>query len=185
MIGLGLKLASLIEIGTHGTYTHCDLAGRGRVRRKVGINRRDLKDLGELKTILLVLDTVRVNLLAKLAVEEKESFAIFHDPEDTMARTGTGISLESAHLLDRRDVVVVVGVDTAQVTAEVGNDNVLLLGVDNDVVKITPVLAGRKWARLGDVWEELLERLGSWEGTVLAKSIYSHRTTVAGIVLAL
>lgn len=184
MIGLRLKLASLVETGSHGTYTHCDLAGRSRVRREVGINRRDLKDLGELQTRLLVLDPVRVHLLAKLAIEEEEGFPILHDPEDTMARAGTSISLENAHLLDRRDVVVVVGVDTAQVTAEVGDDNVLLLGVDDDVVKVTPVLAGRNWTCLADVWEDLLERLGSWEGTVLTKGIYSCCTPVAVTLLA-
>jgi hypothetical protein len=185
LIRLRLKLASLIETGSHGTYTHCDLAGRSRVRREAGINRRDLKDLGELQAIPLVLDTVRVHLLAKLAIEEEEGFPILHDPEDTMARAGTGISFENAHLLDRRDVVIVVGVDTAQVTAEVGDDNVLLLGVDDDVVKITPVLAGRNWARLADVWEDLLERFGPWEGTVLTKGIYSRRTSVTTAILAL
>lgn len=169
---------------SNGTYTHCNLAGRSRVRRKVGINCRDLEDLGELQTILLILDTVRVHLLAKLAVEEEEGFSILHDPEDTMARAGTGISLESAHLLDRRDIVVVVGVDTAQVAAEVGDDNVLLLGVNDDMVEVAPVLTSRKWSRLGDVWKDLLERLGSWKGTVLTEGIYSCCTPVAVTRLA-
>lgn len=70
-----------------------------------------------------------------------------------MARAGAGISLESAHLPDGGDVVVVVGVDAAQVTAEVGDDDVLLRGVEDDVVKVALVLAGRKRARFGDVWE--------------------------------
>lgn len=100
-----------------------------------------------------------------------------------MARAGTGISLESAHLLDRRDVVVVPGVDTAQVTTEVGDDDILLLGVDDDVVEVAPVLTSREWARLGDVWEDLLERLGSWQGTVLTEGIYSCGTSVAEAML--
>ena len=82
-----------------------------------------------------------MDVLIELAVEEQESFTLLRGFESGMTRTDSGSSHKAGDLCDRGDGDGIFGEDSNAITTEVRDQNVFVLWVDEDVVRIAPILA--------------------------------------------
>ena len=76
-----------------------------------------------------------------LAVEEQESFTLLCSLEHGMTRANSGSGHEARDFFDRGDGNGVFGEDSNAITAEIRDQDVLVLWVDKNVVRIACILA--------------------------------------------
>jgi hypothetical protein len=79
--------------------------------------------------------------LIELAVEEQESFTLLCSLEDGMARTNSGYSHEARDFFDRGDGLRVFAEDSNTITTKIWNQDVFVLWVDKNVMRIARILA--------------------------------------------
>lgn len=87
------------------------------------------------------MNSVRIDVLVELAVEEEESFAFLGGFEHGVTRTDAGSSHKACNFLDRGDGHGIFGEDSDTIATEIWDQDVFVLGVDDHVMRIARILA--------------------------------------------